>query len=101
MQPNEKENFMDFIYEQNRIYLNNIDGQMIAEVTFPETAPGIVDINHTYVDTSLRGQGVAGKLMLVLAEKIKADGIKARCSCSYAVTWFEKHPEFQDQLQTK
>ena len=62
---------MDFIYEANRIYINDNDGHMQAEVTFPCINETTVDINHTFVDPSLRGQGIAGKLMKAAYEKMK------------------------------
>ena len=54
---------MNFIHESNKIYLNDENNHMIAVVTFPKEAEGVVNIDHTYVDASLRGQGVAGRLM--------------------------------------
>lgn len=90
---------MDFITEPNRIYANNDAGKLVAEVTFPETEPGVVDINHTFVDDSLRGQGVAGKLLALAETTLRETGRKAVCTCSYAVKWFEKHPEASDLLK--
>ena len=45
---------MEYITEKNRIYSKGSDGSIIAEVTFPEVESGIFNINHTFVDTSLR-----------------------------------------------
>lgn len=90
---------MNFKYESNRIYVEDAKGQVVAEITFPETSPGVVNINHTFVDHSLRGQGVAGKLMSALVEKLSADGLQATCTCSYAIAWFKEHPEYQQLLQ--
>ena len=50
---------MTFTKESNRIFCTQ-DGKTLAEVTFPETASGMVVIDHTWVDPSLRGQGAAG-----------------------------------------
>lgn len=66
---------------------------VLAEVTFPEVAPGVVEINHTFVDPSLRGQGIAGQLLERAADAIEESGRSARPTCSYAAAWFEKHPE--------
>lgn len=87
---------MDFIYEEDRIYLNDEDGNMIAEITFPKVRDGVVNINHTYVSPVLRGQGVAGKLMEAAIEYIEKNNYKAILDCSYAATWGEKHPEKED-----
>lgn len=90
---------MNFITENNRIYANDENGKLIAEVTFPEAAENRVDINHTFVDDSLRGQGVAGQLLELAVKELRASGRKATASCSYAVKWFEKHPEEADLLE--
>ncbi|KAF5047328.1 GNAT family N-acetyltransferase [Sedimentibacter saalensis] len=90
---------MEFKHEKSRIFLNNEEGKTIAEVTFPETSDNTVDINHTFVDGSLRGQGVADKLLSELAQELKSKNKKAVATCSYAVGWFEKHPEYEDLLK--
>lgn len=90
---------MDFIKEENRIFNADPDGKLLAEVTFPEISENTVNINHTFVDDSLRGQGIAGELMKAVAEELRKSGIKAVLSCSYAVSWFQKHEEYKDVLK--
>ena len=85
---------MDFTYYPNRIALLDGGGRAIAEITFPDIDEDTVDINHTFVDESLRGQGMAGKLMEAAVNQIQSQGKKAVPTCSYAVKWFEKHPEY-------
>lgn len=87
---------MDFKYESNRIYLENNEGKTIAEVTFPNSSDNVVNVDHTFVDQSLRGQGVAGKLMFALATELKNKNKKSVATCSYAIDWFKQHPEFND-----
>lgn len=62
-------------------------------MTFP-TKNGISVINHTFVDESLRGQGVASGLVKLAAEQILAEGNKIGATCPYAVVWFQRHPEY-------
>lgn len=81
---------MDFIKEETRIYLNNENGEMIAEITFPKDGD-VYCINHTYVDDSLRGQGIAGKLVEMAVRQIKSKGGKVTATCSYAAHWLEKN----------
>ncbi|WP_040196704.1 GNAT family N-acetyltransferase [Candidatus Soleaferrea massiliensis] len=88
---------MEFIVEENRIYCEQ-DGKLLAEVTFPQRTDGTVEINHTFVDDALRGQGIAGQLMQGAADSIRRSGRKAVPTCSYAVKWFEKHPDDADIL---
>lgn len=86
-----------FITQDNRVIMKNELGAIVAYIDFPEIE-GVIHITHTYVDDSLRGQGIAGKLMEQAYEKIKTDGRKCLADCSYAQHWFEKHPEKQDIL---
>lgn len=87
---------MKFQHEDNRIFVENEKGVEVAVVTFPDLNEGVVNINHTYVDSSLRGQGVASKLMLELSKKLRKDNKKGLVSCSYAVKWFNEHEEYKD-----
>lgn len=89
---------MEFRKEPGRIFAVDAAGKLLAEVTFPERE-GVAVINHTFVDGSLRGQGIAGQLLRVVADILRQDGRKARPTCSYAVHWFETHPEEQDLLE--
>lgn len=88
---------MEFQKETGRIYAER-DGQLIAEITFPEE-DGVAVIDHTFVDGSLRGQGVAGQLVRAAAGQIRDQGKKARAVCTYARAWFDRHPEQADLLE--
>ena len=86
---------MEFRTYKNRIVLVDDEEQALAEIDFPamEEEPGTVKITHTYVDESLRGRGLAGKLMTRLITYLERNQLKAWPSCSYAVDWFAKHSE--------
>lgn len=92
---------MDFKHEPNRIYLVDDTGSLLAEVTFPAVSDSVVNINHTFVDDSLRGQGVAAQLLKAAADALRAGQKKAVPTCSYAVKWFEKNPDYADVLAPK
>jgi predicted GNAT family acetyltransferase len=87
---------MEFERKGNWIFKRDDAGEVIAEVTFPKLRDGVVVINHTWVDGSLRGRGVAGELVEAAYEAIKADGLKAEVTCPYAVKWFNDRPEKND-----
>ncbi len=89
---------MEFCKESGRISAMDETGKLLAEVTFPEQE-GLAVINHTFVDDSLRGQGVAGQLLRAVADTLRKEGRKAKPTCSYAIHWFEMHPEEQDLLR--
>ena len=87
---------MEFQKETNRIFAEDESGKVIAEVLFPEVREGVVSIDHTFVDDSLRGQGVAGELMETVYEILKEDGRKAELVCGYAVKWYGDNPDKND-----
>jgi predicted GNAT family acetyltransferase len=88
---------MKFTVTGNRIEYVDHD-KKLAEVCFPELHDGVVDICRTYVDGSLRGQGIAGQLMERLAEELRSTNRKAVATCSYAVKWFEENKNYSDVL---
>ena len=92
---------MKFIHEQNRIYANDEKGKVVAEITFPEEDSGVVNIDHTFVDTSLRGQGIASKLMQEACKEIEDQGKRAIPTCPYAIKWFEKNHRDRERLVKK
>ena len=79
-----------FTIEKNRIFMQNESGKTLAEITFPETSDGVYTIDHTFVDESLRGQGVAAKLVQAAVDEIEKRGGKVKATCSYAAKWLDK-----------
>ena len=57
----ERSIIMQFQETDGRIWAEDQAGKLVAEITFPETRPGVADIDHTFVDASLRGQGGGGQ----------------------------------------
>ena len=82
---------MEFIKENSRIYSLDDNKKIIAEITFPEIEEGIFCINHTFVDETLRGKGIAGKLVEMAEKEIKKKNGKVIATCSYAKQWLEKN----------
>lgn len=89
---------MPFITESNRIFYEQ-EGRTLAEITFPALDETTVNIDHTFVDECLRGQGVAGRLMELATAELERTGRKAVATCSYARRWLEKHPDHAAKLQ--
>ena len=88
---------MDFKESSEKIWLENEEGKVIAYVEFPEVN-GIANVMHTVVDDSLRGKGIAGKLMTALVDKMRKENRKMELTCSYAVGWFNKNKGHEDVL---
>ncbi len=80
---------MEFQKEENRIYLEDGKKNTIAEIEFEELEENVFNIYHTFVDESLRGQGIASKLVDMAVEEIKSRGGKVQATCSYAKRWLD------------
>lgn len=63
----------------------------VGEITFPEVEKGVFDINHTFVDGSMQGKGVAAELVRHAINEINLLGGEIRTSCSYARKYVEKN----------
>lgn len=87
---------MDFIHEVDKIYAKDTNGTLLALVDFPARDHSRIDITHVFVDESLRGQGIAGKLMELAYADIKNAGKRIVAKCPFAIAWFKKNPAYQD-----
>ena len=79
--------------ETTRVYALDERGNLVAEITFPMTQPGVYCMDHTFVDASLRGQGMADRLVRAALEQIRDNGGVPTATCSYAAAWLAKHPQ--------
>ncbi|RNF38539.1 GNAT family N-acetyltransferase [Planococcus salinus] len=66
-----------------------------AEITWTELA-NVMVIEHTFVDESLRNQGIAKKLLDRAAEYAREKGYKMEPVCSYAVVAFDRYKDYED-----
>ncbi|QIB70793.1 N-acetyltransferase [Aminipila butyrica] len=82
---------MIFKYQSNRIYHANQQGKVLAEILFPYEEGNIANITHTVVDDSLKGQGIAGKLVQMAVEEIERSHKTPKFTCPYAAKWAEKN----------
>lgn len=92
---------MSYIIKDNRVsYVK--DGEELAASTFPlvEGRENVININSTYVDDSLRGQGVGSTLMEKIVEESRKNGWEILPTCPFATEWFKKHPEHHDLLRS-
>src|SRR5437868_5641320 len=94
--------WMDILHEQQGLrhafYIER-DGRRVAEQTVSAGADGkLVIIDHTEVDDSLRGQGVARLLTVHTVEWARKGGMKLVPVCPFAKAIIEKDPSLQDVL---
>lgn len=88
---------MEFEKGDNRFYKNDESGKMIAEITYIPSGEDKVLVDHTFVDPSLRGQGVAEQLVDRTVQEMETEGKKMVAVCPYVVSLFERKPDkYQD-----
>jgi predicted GNAT family acetyltransferase len=73
------------------------EGQRLAELTFSATPDGkLVILDHTEVSDSLRGQGIARKLVEAAVAWARRTNVKLMPLCPFAKAVFDREPEFGD-----
>ncbi len=91
---------IDVRYEQDKRRAPAYDGEKeIGECTYTEK-DDIWTINHTGVDETYRGQGIAGKLVDKVAAEARKANVKLNATCSYAKAVLERGPQYRDLLAT-
>jgi len=68
-----------------------VEGKKLAYITFEKEGENLYNITHTVVDSSLRGQGIAGELVKRALAEIERRKGKVKATCSYASGYLEKH----------
>lgn len=88
VQHNEKSGRGEFFIER--------DGRRVAEMTYRRVDPATVLVDHTEVDVSLRGGGVARQLLDAAVSWARQNGTKMDASCSYVVAQFARDKSLRD-----
>ncbi|HUJ26668.1 MAG TPA: GNAT family N-acetyltransferase [Myxococcales bacterium] len=74
-------------------------GKRLAEQTYTMRQGGkVASIEHTEVDESLRGQGIARKLTVATVEWARGQGLKILPLCPFAKAVIERDESLQDVL---
>lgn len=55
---------------------------------------GKLDIIHTIVPPAIEGRGIAGALVKQAYDYALEEGLKPLATCSYAVAWLRRHPDY-------
>jgi len=74
----------NYITEENRIYLPDENWNILAEIDFEKIDDKTYNISHTFVDDSLRGQGIGSELVEKAITYLTSKWYKVSATCSYA-----------------
>lgn len=93
---------MEFIKGENRFYKEDADGKLLAEITYKPIDEETVGADHTFVDPSLRGQGIAEQLVDRLADEMRTEKKRIVPICPYIITLFERKEEkYRDVVKSE
>lgn len=90
---------MEIKEEKERFVLLNDEQEEAGEMTWSNAGPEIMIIDHTFVDPTYRGQGLAEKLVAEGVEKARKEGKKIIPLCPFAKKEFEEKSEYADVLR--
>lgn len=81
-------------------YVAHIEGhEGEGELTYSRMSPTRISADHTRVDGSLRGTGLAKALVERLVEDARREGITVVPVCSYIKAQYARHPEWSDVIE--
>jgi uncharacterized protein len=77
--------------QRQRFYVTLPDGE--AELVYGRFAEGVLDLQHTDVPPSARGEGVGDALVRAALAWAREHGERVMATCPYVQRWFKAHPE--------
>ena len=74
-------------------------GERPAEMTYVHAGDARIIVDHTFVDESLRGEGVGQALLKATIAYARDEGYTIHATCPYAKAQLGKHPEWAEGVQ--
>lgn len=78
---------------QKAEFRTSVDGYT-ARLNYCLTEGGL-DVRHTIVPHEIGGRGIASALVEAAYDYAVANNLTPVATCSYAVKWLERHPEYK------
>lgn len=83
---------------ENKFYIGADEQSPIAEITYTVVNEETIIVDHTYVSEELRGQGIAGKLVKVITDFAREQGVQIIPLCPYVKTKMEGTKAYHDLI---
>lgn len=74
----------NYIIEENRIYLSDENWKILAEIDFEKIDEKTYNISRTFVDDSMRWQGIGSELVEKAINYLTAKWYQVSATCPYA-----------------
>lgn len=82
-----------------QFYVGESEEKALARITYYFRSDRVIVVDHTFVHPTLRGQGIAKQLLDRVIQMAREENLKIIPTCDFAISEFEKHPEFSDVLE--
>ena len=89
---------MDIRHDEKKHWFWTEVDNYLAHVAYELTENGGLDIRHTIVPEEIGGRGIASSLVREAYNYARANGLRPVATCSYAVRWLEKHPDYEGEV---
>lgn len=80
-----------------RFYFSLPEGS--GELTYEEPDPGVVELDHTWVDPQIRGHGYADLLARAALAWARAEGKRVVPLCPFVHHYIDRHPTEKELLR--
>lgn len=81
----------------NHHFIITVDGEQAGFADYtPKSEGAIRDFNHTVIDDSFRGQGLAKELIRTALDETRDKGLLIYPTCSAVAGFVQKNPEYED-----
>lgn len=90
---------MEIRQGNNKFYIGASEEDFDAEITYKLVNNNELLVDHTFVDSSLRGQGIARKLVDEVINKARTEGLLINPVCPYVKDVMEKDSSTHDVLK--
>lgn len=86
--------------ESGQRFFIRFDGED-ATLQYSRPAPGMIDLEHTYVPARARGHGAAEQLAMAAFDYARANKLRVIPSCPFVRKWLSRHPELRELLDAR
>jgi predicted GNAT family acetyltransferase len=80
-----------------RFYFSGPDGN--GELTYEESDPGVLELDHTWVDPEIRGQGYGDQLARAALAWARVQGKRVVPLCPFVRHYIDRHPAERELLR--
>jgi predicted GNAT family acetyltransferase len=84
-----------------KFYIGDDEAEALGVIEYQEQGEKVLVANHTYVNPSLRGQGIAKMLLDALVDFARKENKKIIPVCSYVKAEFERNKGYHDVIFTE